>query len=312
MSKRSLTFLVVCAGALLAFASGCSKRETTPAASGPDGAPPKKILHFGNGSEPQDLDPQILTGVPEHHLMNALFEGLVSPDPEDKGVPQPGVAERWEISPDGLVYTFHLRADAHWTDGQPVTAQDFVASYRRMLTPSLGADYAYMLFHLDGAEDFYRGLITDFAQTGCKALDDHTLQLKLRQPAPFLLNAMQHYAWFPVPVHVVEKFGGLDRKGTDWTRLENFVGNGPFRLKAWRPNQHLIAERSPTYWDRARVKLDEIHFYPIELAETEERMFRTGQLHVTNEVPLTKIAVYRRDLPEALKLEPWCGVYFYR
>jgi oligopeptide transport system substrate-binding protein len=287
--------------------------KSSPAASAASSAsamPGKKILFYGNGSEPQDLDPQTITGVPEHHLLLAFFEGLISEDPQLNL--KPGVAERWEISADGLVYTFHLRADAKWSNGQPVTARDFIASYQRILTPALGSEYAYMLWHVVGAEDYNKGKLTDFSRTGFKAPDDRTLQLTLRQRTPFLLHAICFYPWYPVPVSVIQKFGGLDKKATNWTRPENFVGNGAFVLKEWRPNQVLIAARSPTYWDRASVKLDEIHFFPVELADTEERMFRTGQLHIVNEVPLTKIPVYQREHPESIRIDPWLGVYFFR
>jgi oligopeptide transport system substrate-binding protein len=295
--------------------TGCGRKDaarapspgTAPAAST---APGKKILLYGNGAEPQDLDFQIVTGVPEHHLALTFFEGLVSEDPQLNVVP--GVAERWEISPDGLLYNFHLRADAHWSNGDPVTADDFIQSYRRMISPALGAAYANMLWYVVGAEDYTKGKLTDFAQTGFKAPDARTVQLTLRQPTPFLLHAMNHYAWYPLPIATLKKFGALDRKSTPWTRPENFVSNGPYVLKEWRPNQKIVAVRSPTYWDRTTVKIDEIHFLPVELADTEERMFRTGQLHVTNEVPLTKVAVYQRDRPDSLRIDPYNGLYFYR
>jgi len=271
-----------------------------------------QILNFGNGSEPQDIDPQTVTGIPEYHIITALCEGLVSEDPHDLH-PIPGVAKSWEISDDGLVYIFHLRDDARWSNGDPVTAEDFVRSYRRMLTPSLGAEYAYMLFnYVVGAKDFYDGKLADFSQVGFRAIDPHTLEIRLLHATPYLLQAMNHYAWFPVHIPTVEKFGGLDRKGSAWTRAENFVGNGPFVIKSWRSQQVLTVVRSPTYWDRANVKLDEINFYPIESLDTEERMFRTGQLHVTNEIPVSKIPVYRRSHPEQLRIDPYLGLYFYR
>ncbi len=270
-----------------------------------------KILNYGNGAEPQDLDPQVITGVPEHHIIDSLFEGLVMPAPDGDNV-APGVATRWEISPDGLVYTFHLRPDARWSNNDPVTARDFVRSYERMLTPLLGADYAYMLFLVAGAEDFNTGKLTDFTKTGFRALDDHTLQITLRKPAPFFLKSLVHCAWFPVHIPTLEKFDAVTRKGTRWTRPENLVGNGAFVLTDWKPGQKIIVSRSPTYWDRASVKLDEIHFHPIDVADTEEKMFRTGQLHITHEIPRVKIATYQRDNPAQLSLEPYCGIYYYR
>ncbi|MCF3652196.1 peptide ABC transporter substrate-binding protein [Synoicihabitans lomoniglobus] len=288
----------------LALWSGCGKSADSADTAG------LKILNFGNGAEPQDLDPQIVTGVVEHRLSLALQEGLVAEDPDLNIIP--GVAQTWDVSDDALTYTFHLNPNAKWSNGDVITAEDFVGSYQRMLTPSIAAEYSYMLFHVVGAEDYLNGKISDFAETGFKALDAHTLQITLRQRTPFLLHAMNHYAWYPVPIKVIEKFGGMERKGTAWTRPENYVGNGPFTLKSWQPNRKIVVERSSTYWDRENVKLDEIHFYPIESIDTEERMFRTGQLHVTNEVPLSKIPVYQRDNPDAIDIAPYNGVYFFR
>lgn len=296
--------------AALILAGGCAKRAPVSGGATATTSPAKKILRYGNGAEPQDLDPQTITGTPEHRLIQAFFEGLVNEDPQLNIIP--GVAERWEISPDGLVYTFHLRANAKWSNGEPVTADDFYQSFRRILTPALGAPYSYMLWYVVGAEDFNKGKLADFAQTGFQLLDPHTLRFTLRQPTPFLLHSMNHEAWQPVPIATIKQFGGLASKSTRWTRPENFVSNGPFVLKSWRPGQLIVGERSPTYWDRDHVMLDQIDFYPVELSETEERMFRAGQLDVTYELPLTKIAVYRRENPSVLRLDPYHTSYFYR
>ncbi len=309
MLLRRFTLPALALAAALSF-TACSKKSETGAAS--DGGKPLKVLRYGNGFEVQDLDPQTVTGIPEHHVVTALFEGLVSEDPVDLH-PVPGVAKSWDISEDGLVYTFHLREDARWSSGEPVTAHDFVRSYKRILTPALGADYAYMLYnYVAGAKDYYEGRITDFSEVGFRAIDDRTLEVRLLHPTPYLLNAMNHYAWFPVHIPTVEKFGGLDRRGTAWTRLENLVGNGPFVLKEWRPNQRLVVKRSPTYWDRDTVQLDEIAFYPVDNLDAEERMFRTGELDITQEIPVGKIDAYRRDNPSVLRIDPYLGIYFYR
>jgi oligopeptide transport system substrate-binding protein len=295
--------------------AGCGKKTAAPAAgsdpSAAAGAGAKKILHFGNGTEPQDIDPQIVTGVPENKIINALTEGLVAEGPTGSDTVG-GVAERWDISPDGLVYTFHLRANAKWSNGDPVTAEDFIRSYRRILTPSLASEYAYKLFHVVGAEEFNKGTLKDFAQVGFSAPDPRTLVVRLKSRTPFLIEAMKHYSWFPVHMPTVEKHGDPYRKGSPWTRVENFVGNGQFVLREWKQNQKIVVTRSPTYWDRDAVKLDEIHFYAVESIDTEERMFRTGQLHKTNELPVAKIDVYRRDHPESFRQDPYYGIYFYR
>ena len=305
--------LILTLGALCLLAVGCGKRgpattNSTAAAT----TTPGQVLRIGNGTEPQDLDPHIVTGVPEHRILMALFEGLVTENPKDLS-PEPGVAEKWEISPDGLVYTFHFRPDLKWSDGTPLTAGTFVRSYQRMLTPSLAAEYAYLLHFVRNAKYYNEGKLKDFSQVGFKAVDDRTLVVTLNSPTPFLLKILaSHYSWYPVPIHVIEKFGGLNRKGTAWTRPENIVSNGAFQLKEWRQQQNLVVERNPQYWDRAIVKLDEIHFLPVENQDTEERMFRTGQLDMTNELPLAKTDVYKKANPDALRIDPYLGVYFYR
>lgn len=315
MLQRSLllTSALLCA----VFAAGCGKGKSTaaaPAAAAPaaKGSVPQ-IWHVGNGSEPQDLDPQAITGVPEHKLMMALFEGLAAEDPKDLH-PVPGLAEKWDISADGKVYTFHLRKNGKWSDGSPLTADDCLQSYKRMITPEFASEYAYLIYdYVVGAREYYDRKLTDFSQVGFKALDEHTLQVTLKNPAPYLMGIIaSHYAWTPVPVKVIAKYGPIDRKRTGWTRLGRLVCSGPFQLKEWAPNQKIVVSRNPNYWDAANVKLDEIHFYAVEDNATEERMFRTGQLHKTNTMPSAKIDVYRRDMPDALRIEPYLGVYFYR
>jgi oligopeptide transport system substrate-binding protein len=288
-------------------AAGCRPAGSGGAPSGPSG----NVLHFGNGTEPQDLDPQTVTGVPENKIINALFEGLVAYGPEGQGT-APAAAARWTISEDGLVYTFHLRPEGRWSNGDQVTAHDFVRSYRRILTASLAAEYPNKLYPVVGAEEFHRGTLTDFSRTGFKALDDLTLQLTLKRRTSFLLESMKHYAWFPIHPPTVGKHGGLERKGTAWTKPGNLVGNGPFVLKEWSMQQRVVVSRSPTYWDRANVPLDGIVFHPTENIETEERMFRTGQLHKTNELPLEKTEVYARDFPTHLRRDTLLGIYFFR
>jgi oligopeptide transport system substrate-binding protein len=294
---------------LLVFALpliGCGRRETRVEAG--DRA---QILYKGNGGEPQELDPYIVTGVSEYHILMSLFEGLVSEDPHDLR-PVPGVAERWDVSPDGRVYTFHLRKDAKWSNGDPVTARDFLESYKRMLTPSLASEYSYMHFVVKGARAYNEGKITDFDQVGYKVLDDSTLQITLENSTPYFLSLLLHHSWFPVHLPTIRKYGDPYQRGSKWTRVGRFVGNGPFVLAKWRVNDVIVVKKSPTYWDRDRVRLNEIHFLPIESDETEERAFRAGQLHVTETLPLTKVDFYRKYYPQLLRIEPYLGTYFYR
>ena len=174
--------------ALLSFALGCTKggKDKDSAES------MAQILHLGNGAEPMGLDPQLVTGVPEHQIISALIEGLVAEDKKDLH-PVPGVAERWENSTDGLVWTFHLRQNARWSNGDPVTAQDFVQSYKRMLTPTLGSQYAYMLHVVKNAESYNSGELKDFSQVGFEAVNDQQLKITLKTPTPYFLSLLNHY-----------------------------------------------------------------------------------------------------------------------
>ena len=209
-----------------------------------------QILHKGNGQEVQDLDPQIVNSVGEFNILSALLEGLVAEDPVDLH-PVPGVAESWEISPDARTYTFHLRADAKWSNGDPVTAHDFHESYRRILSPALAADNAYMLYAVQNAEAFHKGTLTDFAQVGFRVPDERTLIITLASPTPYFLSLLSHYSWFPVHMPTVKKWGPAFERGSRWTRPGRFVGNGPFTLEEWRLNVRISVKKSPTYWDAA-------------------------------------------------------------
>jgi oligopeptide transport system substrate-binding protein len=222
------------------------------------------------------------------------------------------MADRWEHNEDYSVWTFHIGEDRKWSNGDPVTAQDFVFSYKRMLTSSFGAQYSENLFILKGAEDYYRGKITDFDQVGVKALDPHTLRIELVGPTPYLLSLVQHDSWLPVNPKAILSFGNIDTRDSKWTRAENYIANGPFKMKSWRPNDVIEVVRNPLYWDAANVKLNGINFFSIENLNTAERAFQAGQLHKTDQVPLDKVPYYRRTRPELIRIDPYEGVYFYR
>jgi oligopeptide transport system substrate-binding protein len=283
----------------------CADGESNVIAGNRDG-----ILHFGNGSEPQGLDPHVVTGIPESHIVSALFEGLAVKNPYTLE-PEPGVATSWDISEDGLTITFHLNPDARWSNGDAMTAEDYVWSWRRALDPAMGNQYAYMLYPLENAEAFATGKLDDFSQVGVKALDAHTLQVRLNAPTPYFIQLMDHQSTYAVHRPTIEKFGKATDRFTPWTRVENIVGNGPFRLADWRLNRRITVEKSDTYWDRDNVGLEGIVFYPTENISSEERMFRVGQLHYTQTVPLDKIPVYRAMQDSPYVNAPYLGTYYY-
>ena len=270
------------------------------------------ILLVGNSAEPKALDHQLVTGVIESKIIAALFEGLVGDHPSEDDTALPGAAASWEHNEDMTGWVFHLQPEGKWSDGAPVTAHDFVFAYNRLLHPDFAGPYAEMLYFLENAEAFNKGKISDFSQVGVKALDDFTLQLKLREPVPYLPSLTRHYTWFPVPRHVVLQFGKMTDRFTKWSVLPNFVGNGAFKLTQWRFHDFIEAKRNPYYWNAKDVGLNGIRFYPIENPYTETRAFLSGQLHTTYQLPSDLIQTVKDNNPGLLRQEPYVGTSFMR
>ena len=280
---------IIPASVLMALLTACGGGESNVESGNRDG-----FLHYGNGAEPQGLDPHVVTGVPENHIIRALFEGLAVKNPITLE-PEPGVAERWDISEDGTVYTFYINPEAKWSNGEPMTASDYVWSWNRALHPDTGSLYAYMLYPIVNSEAYSKREITDFDQVGVKALDDLTLQVTLNAPTPYFLQLMDHYSSFAVHPETLLKHGKMTDRFTPWTRVGNIVSNGAFTLDEWSLNRRIIIKKSEHYWDRDNVALNGVYFYPTENVVSEERMFRAEQLHYTQVVPLDKIPEYRKQ-----------------
>ncbi len=283
--------------ALGAVIAGC--RRTTRVESGTR----DQVLHFGNGEEPRDLDPASLQAAVEYVIDSALYEGLVNVANDGQTI-LPGVAESWDVSQDGRVYTFHLRRDASWSDGSRLTADDFVYSFRRAFTPTMACETASIGFGIQGARDFASGRSSSPDSIGVRAIDPQTLQVRLEQRQPYILVVLGGAPFEPVPRAVVERFGGGTHPGSAWTRPGNLVSNGAFILASWHANQDLVVVRNPHYWDRGRVRLREIHFYPTDDADSEELAYRSGQLHVTHSLPESRIAGYRLHAESQLHISP--------
>ena len=289
------------------FTTSCGLNHETNVESGTRAG----TLHVGNGDEPRELDPHVVTGSIEHNLCMALLEGLLGRDPENLRI-VPGVARAWQVSEDGKTYRFMLRDDAKWSNGDPVTAADFVFSWRRALMPALGNNYAYMLYYIRNAERFHQGELTDFTEVGVKAPDELTLVVELENPTPFFLQLLTHMSYFPVHGPTIEAFGAIDERGTRWTRPGNHVGNGPFKLKEWVLNRSIVVEKNEHYWDAGAVKLQQIVFYPIQNVTTEERMFRAGQLHLTNRHTSRQGRVFTvMKSRKLVRIFPFFSTYYY-
>jgi len=207
-------------------------------------------LTLCNGTEPQTLDPAILTGEPELRIVQALFEGLTSRNA--KGEIIPGVAQSWTLSPDGLTYTFTLRPEAKWSNGDPVTAYDFLNSWERALNPLTTAQYSYQLYYLVNGEAYGTGKLHDFSQVGVKAPDAHTLVVTLVHPTAYFLELCTLPILYPVHLPTLKKYG------QDWTKPGKMVSNGPYVLKTWRLKDYILLEANPQYWHAvpiARIKV---------------------------------------------------------
>ncbi|MGY8718009.1 MAG: peptide ABC transporter substrate-binding protein, partial [Verrucomicrobiia bacterium] len=304
MLSRSGSFVLLLTASFALV--GCGPRTTRVEQGNADG-----VMHMAIGAEPRDLDPHMVSAYTDMQVVLALFEGLVAVD-ELTSRAVPACAERWEISEDGLTWTFYLRPNLKWSDGTALTAQTFRDSYRRALAPALGSEYAYVLYPIRGAPAFNSGKNKDPASVGVSSLDDQTFVIELAQPTPMLASILTLPVAFPAPLHVIEAQGGLTSRTNRWTRPENMVSNGAFRLTIWGPQSQIAVERNPHFRDAAAVGLNGIVFYPYENAVSQEAAFRSGQLHLTSEVPLTKVAAYRRDSPELIRVDPFVLTGFMR
>ena len=262
-------------------------------------------LVFLNGAEPETLDPALITGQPEIRVAEALFEGLTTFDPSAK--PVPGVAERWEISPDGRVYTFHLRRDACWSNGDPVTADDFLRSWRRALDPATGSEYASQLYHLRNGRAFNQGQLHDFSQVGVRALDALTLEVTLENPTPYFLDLCASVTFMPVHSATVDRFPD------DWTKPGKLVCNGAYILADWRINDRIRLVKNPRYWNRNTVAMKTVDVLPISKANTAFNFYASGKADLL----LDKGLVPNQLLDELKKrpdfhADPFLGTYFLR
>ena len=273
-----------------------------PAPAPAPAAKEELVFRISNGAEPESLDPALIQGVPEHRIYETIFEGLVAIHPET-ALAIPGVAESWTISDDMTQYTFKLRKDAVWSDGVPITADDVVYSWLRILDPATAGPYAWFpCMFLAGAQDFNDGTAGPEA-VGIRALDDHTFQMDLIGPLPYTLDALTHYSFAIVPKHAIEKYGAA------WTDPANFVGNGPFVLSDRVAQTSITAVKSETYWDKDNVVLDKVIFYSSDSDTTNYNMYLNGELDWATNVPpdQLKAAEMRDDFQKA----PQLATYYY-
>ena len=257
--------------------------------------PQNKILDIGNGAEPLSLDPAKAGGTWESNIIGNMFIGLTTDDAHGEVIP--GMAERWEISEDGLTWTFHMRR-ADWSDGVPVTAYDFEFAWRRVMNPETLAEYAAILYPVKNAEAINAGKLPVTA-LGIHAIDERTLEIQLEHPAPYLPGILKHQTAYPVPKHVVEQWGD------DWIKPAHVVVNGPYTLIKWWSNYVVHLRKNPQFFDAANVCLNELFFYPTSDPDVATRRIEAGELGWSNDFPVTKRAELERRLPGYVRSAPF-------
>ena len=254
------------------------------------------VLARGNGAEPDTLDPHKASGNWENNIIGDMFIGLMTDGPDGGAVP--GTAESISASPDGLTYRFKLREHT-WSDGEPVTAHDYVYSFRRMANPKTAAQYVSILYPMKNMQEAASGQVPPEA-VGARALDDHTLELTFRYQVPYIRELLTHYTTFAVPRHVVEKYG------EKWTRPEHIVVNGPYILKEWIPNEFVRLERNPRFFDADKIAVKTVFFSPTQDSSAALKRFRGGEFDlVTDSVPPQQIRWLELYLPHELRLTPY-------
>lgn len=302
MRDRVLRNLFLVLPLLLALAApGCAREQTAEAARA--ACPPGQLcLHRGNGAEPVSLDPHRTSGTWENRIISDMLMGLT--DYDAAGHLVPGMATRWEASDDGLVWRFYLR-EARWSDGEPVTADDFVFAYRRILAPEIASQYASLLYIIQGAQAVNEGRAAP-ETLGVRALGPRVLEITLDAPAPYLPELATHYTMYPVPRHAIE------RHGDAWVQPGNYVGNGAYVLADWRLGDHVRLVRNAQFFDNANVCYDQVYYYPTTDATAAERRVLAGELDLNGDIQSNRIEYLRNNARAApfVRVHPYLGTAY--
>ena len=284
--------------ALVLLLSACS----LVACGGPDSPAELSVLHRGNGEEPESLDVHKSSSTESGHVLRDLGEGLVGYTPQ--GEIRPAAAARWALSDQGRVYTFYLRPEARWSNGDPVTAQDFVFSYRRLVNPDTAALYTDTVNPVVNAREILAGEASPDT-LGVAALSDYELQITLTQPVPYFLALLPHPSMFPVhPPSVMEHGDRQAREG-------NLVTNGAYRLAEWAIGAYVELERNEYYWDNENTSIDTVRYYVTPESTAELNRYRAGELHITNAIPPSLFAQMQKTMPDQVRVSPALGTYYF-
>lgn len=262
----------------------------------------EQILRAGNGSEPATLDPHKAEGVSDANIQRDLYEGLTSVSPQ--GAVIPGAAERWEISPDGLEYIFHLRESARWSNGDPVTAEDFVFALRRSADPATGSNYSQILTPILNADAVTAGKLKP-QSLGVEAVDALTLLIRLKSPTPYFLGLLSHSTTYPI------HRASFAKHGAGFARAGKLISNGAYQLSEWVVQSQVTLTRNPYYWNNAATTINKVIYYPTEDINSELKRYRAGELDYTYEIPLVQAKWVRQRFGKELRIATYAGTYYY-
>lgn len=302
--------------AFMLLLSGCfsGQTESTPDSSEDEKSGEeqksdgKKVLNLNNQEEPGSLHPGTAQGTHDSWVLEHAFEGLTKKTPEGEIVP--GMAKDWEVSDDGITWTFNLRDDVVWSNGDPVTAHDFEYAWKYVLNPETASEYAYQMYYLAGGEEYNSSEDKDkYAEleekVGVKALDDHTLEVKLAEPTPYFLDLTSFYTYYPVNKKVQEE-------NPDWAlEAETYVSNGAYKLTEWKHKDSMKLEKNENYYDKDKINLDEVNFVMIESADTAWQMYQSGELDLVYPLPQDVIPELKSKNDPELDIAPDLSLYYY-
>ncbi|MBU3131439.1 peptide ABC transporter substrate-binding protein [Clostridium gasigenes] len=267
---------------------------------GKDSSASKQQVIYNLGTDPKTLDPQLNTASEAGNIILNAFEGLTRMDKDSKAAP--GVAEKWDVSPDGLKYTFHLRKDSKWSDGKDVTANDFKYAWLRALDPKTAADYSYQLYYIKGGEEFNSNKGTA-EQVGIKVVDDYTLEVELKAPTSYFTQLTAFATYMPVRKDIIEA------NGDAWaTKPESYISNGPFKMTDFRMKDAIVLVKNENYWDASNVKLDKLDIRMVTESTTSYAEFKAGTFDMINEVPPAEVENALKDKDATVAKE--FGTYF--
>ena len=293
----SLCSKLALAGFLALAVAGCSPSGGELSTRG---LPGEMVLNRGNGAEPKTVDPHYVDSIWETWIVGDLLMGLTTEDSAGRAIP--GAAQSWDVSPDGLTWAFHIR-DHLWSDGVPVTSQDFLFAWRRLFDPKTGAGYAYNLWVLKNSEPITAGKMPVEA-LGVSAPDDKTLVVHLEHPAAYLPELLTHDTARPLPRHQ------MLAKGDAWDKVGNYVSNGAYVLDAWVPNDHITLLKNKKFYDAANVRIDRVNFYPTVDTGAALKWMRAGLIDTLDPFGTTQIGWLRIHMPETISLKPSLSTYY--